>query len=83
MRAITKRELWPGTGNTETFSRWLDPEHPIRWAWDTYARRKRDYAAMFGDPALARLEKHRLRHPREAGALIGVLSSTPAGGGGA
>ena len=57
VRAITKRELWPGTGNTEPFSRWLDPDHPIRWAWDTYARRKRDYAAMFGDPALAQEER--------------------------
>jgi adenylate kinase family enzyme len=83
VRAWTGDELWPGTGNTETFARWLDREHPIRWAWDTYARRKRDYAAMFEDPALAHVEKHRLRHPREAAGLIAALSSSPAAGGGA
>lgn len=82
-RAWTGDELWPGTGNRETFRRWLDPEHPIRWAWDTYARRKRDYSAMFEDPALAGLEKHRVQRPWEAAALIAELSSSPAGGGGA
>jgi adenylate kinase family enzyme len=73
VRAWTGDELWPGTGNRETFVRWLDKEHPIRWAWDTYARRKRDYTAMFEDPALAHLERHRVRHPREAAGLIAAL----------
>jgi adenylate kinase family enzyme len=76
-RAWTGDELWPGTGNTETFSRWLDREHPIRWAWDTYERRRRDYAAMFEDPARGHIEKHRLRHPREAAGLIAKLASSP------
>ena len=39
-RAVDKRELWPGTGNREHFVRWLDKEHPIRWAWDTFAARR-------------------------------------------
>ncbi len=30
-RALTRRELW--NGNRESFRNWLDPEHPIRWAW--------------------------------------------------
>lgn len=76
-RAWTGDELWPGTGNRETFARWLDKEHPIRWAWDTYARRKRDYAAMFDDPALGHLEKHRVQRPWEAEALIAALASSP------
>lgn len=75
VRAVTKRELWPGTGNRELFRRWLDREHPIRWAWDTYERRRRDYAALFEDPALAHVAKHRLRHPRAAAGLIGDLSN--------
>lgn len=73
-RAWTGDELWPGTGNRETFARWLSSEHPIRWAWDTYRRRKRDYTAMFANPALAHIEKHRVQRPWEAEALIEELA---------
>jgi len=75
VRAWTGDELWPGTGNREEFRRWLDKEHPIRWAWDTFERRRRDYGRMFEDPALAGLEKHCLRHPREATGLIAQLAA--------
>ncbi|MBW8813510.1 MAG: hypothetical protein JF588_08805 [Caulobacterales bacterium] len=73
-RAWSGEELWPGTGNTETFARWLDAEHPIRWAWDTYALRREKNAAEFADPALAHVQKIRLTHPREAGPLIRRLA---------
>jgi adenylate kinase family enzyme len=87
-RAWTGDELWPGTGNTETFARWLDKEHPIRWAWDTYAERRRKNQAEFDDPTLAHLQRIRLTHPRQAAPLIAELaeersSSSPTGGGGA
>jgi adenylate kinase family enzyme len=87
VRALGEGELWPGTGNREHFRRWLDKGHPIRWAWDTYDRRKRQYAALFADPALVGVEKQRLQHPREAAPLIAALAgenhSSPVGGGGA
>lgn len=64
-RAVDRRELWPGTGNRESFARWLDKEHPIRWTWDTFddARNRRE--AIFADGALAQARKHRFRSPRE------------------
>jgi adenylate kinase family enzyme len=73
-RALLKDELWPGTGNREEFRRWLDKDHPIRWAWDTYHHRRDAYAATFDDPALADVEKHRLQHPREAQPLLERLA---------
>ena len=73
-RAWTGQELWPGTGNIETFRRWLDKEHPIRWAWDTYDGRRKRIDAEMVDPALAHLQKFRLRHPREAAPLIARLA---------
>jgi adenylate kinase family enzyme len=74
VRALAKDELWPGTGNREEFRNWIDKGHPIRWAWDTYERRRAQYEKMFEDPALERLERIRLRHPREAEALIARLA---------
>ena len=74
-RAMTRQELWPGTGNREDLSRWLDKEHPLRWAWDTYEGRRQRFTALFADPALAGVPKHRLRRPREAEPLIRALQS--------
>ena len=72
-RAITRKELWAGTGNYEEFHRWLDKEHPIRWAWDTYHHRRAALGALFDDPSTAHLAKHHLRHPREAKPLMARL----------
>lgn len=74
-RAISGRELWAGTGNTEQFSRWLDKEHPIRWAWDTWAKNRRRYAEIFEEPDFATRPVHRLRRPRDAQRLIEALAA--------
>jgi len=76
-RALNGQELWPGTGNTETMARWLDPEHPIRWAWDTWARNRAKYADLFAQPEYADRPLDRLRHPREAAPLIARLAGLP------
>jgi len=72
-RAWDKRELWPGTGNREMFVKWLDREHPIRWAWDTFAPRRAHYDLLAADARLTHVIQHRLRHPRETPALIDRL----------
>ncbi|MDZ4370930.1 MAG: hypothetical protein U1C74_05855 [Phenylobacterium sp.] len=74
-RALTNEELWPGPGNRETFARWPDKGHPIRWAWDTYGRRKAQYDALFASPELTGMATFRLRHPSEAEGLMASLSS--------
>jgi adenylate kinase family enzyme len=75
LRAWDGEELWPGTGNREDFRRWLDKDHPIRWAWDTFERRRKQYETLFAEPRLAAIEKHRLRQPREAQPLIERLAA--------
>jgi adenylate kinase family enzyme len=75
VRAVGGKELWPGTGNRERASQWLDKEHPIRWAWDTHAKNRERYAAMASDPANAHIAFLRLRQPREAEDVIGRLTA--------
>lgn len=77
-RAWGREELWPGTGNRETFSHWFGKEHPIRWAWDTYGRRKRQYEALFGMLAGGPVRTWRVTRPWEAEALIGRLAAEAA-----
>lgn len=74
LRAVDRTELWPGTGNREDWRMWLSKDHPIRWAWDTWARRREEYGARTLDPRFAHLQVHRLRHPREADGLFDLLS---------
>ena len=74
-RALAGDELWPGTGNREDLRHWLDKEHPIRWAWDTFKQRRAVYEKIFADPANCELQMYRVRHTREAAPLLDTLVS--------
>ena len=72
-RAVTKAELWPGTGNTEAFGAWLDKGHPIRWAWDTFTQRREQYARLLEAPVLATAQKYRVARPQDLEAVESAL----------
>lgn len=76
-RALDRRELWPGTGNRENAAMWLRADHPIRWAWDTYHRRRTEFTARFADARFAHLVKHRLATPAAADRLVAALRAQP------
>jgi adenylate kinase family enzyme len=62
-RAVTRRELW--NGNRESIRNWLDPEHPIRWAWSQHERRRRDTAGrIVRHPQLTVIRLHSGRDAR-------------------
>jgi adenylate kinase family enzyme len=63
-RAVTGRELW--NGNRERMRTWLDPAHPIRWAWSQYDRKRAEYPARLARPEYAHLRLHRLHSRRQA-----------------
>jgi adenylate kinase family enzyme len=77
-RAVSKRELWAGTGNKELFRRWLDKEHPIRWAWDTWAQVHDRYADWFAGGIYEGRPVHRVVTRREARALVQRLAADAA-----
>ena len=43
-RAALRTPLW--NGNREQFRTWLQADHPIRWAWDTYEPREREFEKL-------------------------------------
>jgi len=73
VRAATNAELW--NGNRESVARWLDPEHPIRWAWSTFEKKRVDYEARMTQSEYSHLRFHRLRTRLAMRAFI--QASTP------
>ena len=65
---MTRRELW--NGNREDWHEWIDPEHPIRWAWSKFSERREKYPQLFAQPGYGHLDVHRLRRPRETEELL-------------
>jgi adenylate kinase family enzyme len=63
-RAWDKEPMF--NGNTENFSAWIDPEHPIQWSLRAYGARREDMLTRFADPAYAHVRKVRLDTPAAA-----------------
>lgn len=58
-RLATRRELW--NGNRERWSNLLDADHPVRWAWSTFARRRADYEAQVDERWVRLRSRHDAR----------------------
>jgi adenylate kinase family enzyme len=77
VRATLRTEMW--AGNRERWSHMLRPSHPIRWAWGTWRRRRRDFEERLQRDEYGHLVVLRLRRPCEAEELLRKLrqSSEP------
>jgi adenylate kinase family enzyme len=71
-RAVLRTELW--AGNRERWRQMLRPSHPIRWAWNTWKRRRRETAERLGQRECAHLVVLRLHRPGEVSRAIGLLA---------
>jgi len=77
LRATLRTELW--AGNRERWRQMLRPSHPIRWAWSTWDRRRRETEERLAQPEHTQLAVLRLRQPREArGAIARLLEAVGA-----
>jgi adenylate kinase family enzyme len=74
-RAALRTEMW--AGNRERWLHMLRPSHPIRWAWSTWRRRRREYEERIGRSDYADLVVLRLRRPRDAEELLRQLMRGP------
>jgi adenylate kinase family enzyme len=70
-RATYDRELW--NHNTEGFADWLDPGHPVRWAWTQHNARRAEIADRVADPRWAHVAVVRLDSPRSARRWLAAL----------
>jgi adenylate kinase family enzyme len=75
VRATLRTEMW--AGNRERWSHMLRPSHPIRWAWNTWHGRRRQFEERLDSDEYAHLVVVRLRRPREAEELVHQLRQGP------
>ena len=73
-RALLRTEMW--AGNRERWSHMLRPSHPMRWAWSTWDRRRKDFSEWIEQKDYAHLVVLRLCRPREAKQLLRDLEQT-------
>ncbi len=66
-RSLTREELWPETGNRESFARtFLSKESILLWTWRTHANIIQRYEARMTDPEFSHIKFVRIRSPSEA-----------------
>ena len=73
-RVVLRNEIWAGTGNIERWHSLMSPSHPIRWAWSTWSRLRRETGERLRRPEFSQLVVLRLRRPREARAAMELLT---------
>jgi len=67
LRSLTKEELWPGTGNRESFRKsFFSKDSIIWWTMTSRNRQRLRYLRIMEDPAHAHLNIIRLTSPLEA-----------------
>ena len=71
-RAVLRTELW--AGNRERWRQMLRPSHPIRWAWNTWERRRRETAERLAQRECAHLVVLRLRRPSGVSRAVDLLA---------
>jgi hypothetical protein len=74
VRAALRTEMW--AGNRERWLHMLRPSHPIRWAWNTWRRRRQDFEERLQQNDYDNLVVVRLRRPGEAEELLRKLRQT-------
>ncbi len=74
-RAITREEIWPGTGNRESFRRsFFSRESIILWTLKTHHHVKREYHEVLKDKKYQHIEFIQLKSPKEAEQFLEELS---------
>jgi adenylate kinase family enzyme len=70
VRWLMREKLWAGNVEPSPLG-WLNPEHPIRWAWRKHAEYRETYEARFAEARWTQLERVRLRSRGDVRAWLG------------
>lgn len=74
-RSISQKELWPGTGNRESFKKLLSKDSILLWTVKTYHQNKAKYSDLEGKPQCRGATIIRLRTPKECQRFLGEFAN--------
>ncbi|MDC1175487.1 hypothetical protein OAT67_08815 [Bacteriovoracaceae bacterium] len=74
-RAISQEELWPNTGNKESFSRMFSKESIILWLLKTYKKNRKRYLKAMELEEFSHINFIRLRSRKEIDSFLKGLSN--------
>lgn len=75
-RSISQKELWPNTGNRETFAgTFLSRDSIILWSLTNFRRTRTKYSQLMVSPEYASIHFVRLRTPSEVASCLAVTST--------
>jgi len=72
-RSYTKNELWPNTGNRESFRKLVSKDSIVLWMIRGYPRNRTKYLKAMTNPDLSHIEFIRLKSPKHARKFIESL----------
>jgi adenylate kinase family enzyme len=73
-RSLHGRELWPGTGNRESFRKsFFSRDSILIWTLETFHKIRERYESRMSDPIYAHIHFVRLRSPKETRSFLNSL----------
>jgi adenylate kinase family enzyme len=73
-RIITRQEIWPGTGNRESFARtFLSGDSILLWMLKTHGKVRARYEERMSDRQFERIAFYRIKSPAEAEMLLNSI----------
>lgn len=74
VRSATKQEIWPDTGNIETFGKsFFSKDSILLWTLKTYNSNQERYQEMFKDPNFSHVDFIRITSPKMAKRFINQI----------
>lgn len=71
LRTMSQEELWPGTGNRESFKKLFSKDSIVLWTIKTYWQNKVRYSKIKHNPDYNHITFVRLRNPKECKRFLG------------
>ena len=75
-RAYSKTELWPNTGNYETFGKMFSRDSIVWWCIKNYSKNREKYKGIMSNSKYSHIQFIHLRSPEEAEEYIQSFTSS-------